>query len=104
MEYKVVITSDAEDDLDEFIRYLLYEKQSEQAASNVLDDFEATKAILSRVAGSLKLCDNPNLKEYGYRRINFLAHKYFMLYRIENNLAIVDNIFHELQDYENKMM
>ena len=43
MEYKVVITSDAEDDLDEFIRYLLYEKQSEQAASNVLDDFEATK-------------------------------------------------------------
>ena len=49
MEYKVVITSDAEDDLDEFIRYLLYEKQSEQAASNVLDDFEATKAILSMI-------------------------------------------------------
>jgi len=25
-----------------------------------------------------------------------------MLYRIEDDLAIVDNIFHELQDYENK--
>ena len=25
----------------------------------------------------------------------------FMLYRIEDFLAIVDNIFHELQDYEN---
>ena len=27
-----------------------------------------------------------------------------MLYRLEGGVAIVDNIFHELQDYENKMM
>lgn len=104
MEYKVVIASDAEDDLDGFVRYLLFEKQSTQAASNLLDDFEATKQSLSRVAGSLKLCDNPKLKEFGYRRINFLSHRYFMLYRIEGDVAIVDNIFHELQDYEKKMM
>ena len=26
-----------------------------------------------------------------------------MLYRIVDNMAIVDNIFHELQDYENKL-
>lgn len=51
----------------------------------------------------LKLCDNPKLRVLGYRRINFLSHRYFMLYRIENNIVYVDNIFHELQDYENKM-
>ena len=104
MEYKVVIASDAEEDLDGFIRYLLFEKQSTQAASNLLDDFEATKQSLSRVAGSLKMCDNPKLKEFVYRRINFLSHRYFMMYRIEGDVAIVDNIFHELQDYEKKMM
>ena len=104
MEYRVVITSDAEEELDAFIRFLLFEKKSEQAASNVLDNLEVTKQTLSRVAGSLKLCENPKLKELGYRRINFLSHRYFMLYRIEDNMAIVDNIFHELQDYENKMM
>ena len=49
MEYRVVITSDAEEDLEGFIRY-------------------------------------------------------FMLYRLEGMVAIVDNIFHELQDYENKMI
>lgn len=103
MEYKVVITPDAEEDLDRYIRYLLFEKNNGQAASNVLNDFEATKQSLSRVAGSLKLCENPKLREFGYRRINFLSHRYFMLYRIEGNFAIVDNIFHELQDYENKM-
>lgn len=104
MDYKVVITSDAEEDLDGFIRYILLEKQNEQAAKNLLDDFETTKQSLSRVAGSLKLCDNPRLKELGYRRINFLSHRYFMMYRIEDDIAIVDNIFHELQDHENRMI
>lgn len=104
MDYKVLITSDAEADLEGFIRYLLYEKRSEQAASNVLDDFEATKQTLSKVAGSLKLCDNPKLSILGYRRINFMSHRYFMLYRLEGVTAVVDNIFHELQDYENKMI
>ena len=104
MEYRVLITSDAEADLDAFIKYLLVEKKSEQAASNVLDDFEITKQNLARVAGILKLCNNPRLKELGYRRINFQSHRYFMLYRIVGDTVIVDNIFHELQDYENKMM
>ena len=84
MEYKVVVTADAEEDLNQYIRYLLMVKKS--------------------VAGSLKLCDNPRLKELGYRRINFLSHRYFMLYRIVEDIVFVDNIFHELQDYENKMI
>ena len=103
MDYKVVLMEDAEEDLDKFINFLLNVKKSEQAARNLLNDFEATKISLSNVAGSLKLCDNPRLKLLGYRRINFLSHRYFMLYRIEGNTVFVDNIFHELQDYENKM-
>ena len=103
MEYKVVITSDAEEDLDRFIQYLLFVKQNPQAAANVLNDFEKTKQNLSNNAGGMKLCDNPHLRALGYRKMHFQAHRYFMLYRIENDLAIVDNIFHELQDYENKV-
>lgn len=103
MDYRVVMMEGAEEDLDRFVVYLLFEKKNEQAARNLLDDFEKTKISLSSVAGSLKLCDNPKLKELGYRRINFLTHRYFMLYRIEGNTVFVDNIFHELQDYENLM-
>ncbi|SFU43735.1 type II toxin-antitoxin system RelE/ParE family toxin [Butyrivibrio sp. INlla21] len=103
MDYKVYITSDAEEDLNQFISYLLYEKKSEQAASNLLNDFEATKLSLSKVAGSLKLCNNSHLKALGYRRINFLSHRYFMLYRVQKKNVFVDRIFHELQDFENKM-
>lgn len=104
MDYKVVVTEDAEGDLNQYIGYLVMVKKNEQAARNVLDDFEATVRSLRSVAGSLKLCDNPRLKELGYRRMNFLLHRYFMMCRIVENVVFVDNIFHELQDYENKMM
>ena len=103
MDYKVVVTRDAEEDLESFIKYLVFEKESMQAAENVLNDYDATIESLKHVAGSLKLCDNPRLRQLEYRRINFLNHRYFMLYRIEDKGVFVDNIFHELQDYENKM-
>ena len=103
MDYKVVITKDAEDDLDCFVKYLIFEKKNMQAAQNVLDDYDATIESLKHVAGSLKLCDNPRLCLLEYRRINFLNHRYFMLYRIVDHVVFVDNIFHELQDYENRM-
>lgn len=104
MGYKVVVTSDAENDLDQFIQYLLFKKKNFQAAQNVLNGFEATKKSLAQVAESLKLCENPRLQMLGYRRINFLSHRYFMLYRIEEGIVFIDNIFHELQDYENHIM
>ncbi len=103
MEYKVVITSDAEEDLDRMIRYLIFEKQNRQAAENVLNDFVETRKTLAGAAGNLKLCDNPRLRALGYRKIHFLSHRYFMLYRLEGSQAVVDNIFHDLQDYENKI-
>ena len=103
MDYKIVMSKGAEEDIDRFVTYLLFEKKSEQAARNLINDFEATKINLTNVAESLKLCDNPKLRELGYHRINFLSHRYFILYRIENDTVYVDNIFHELQDYENKL-
>jgi len=103
MDYKVVVTRDAEEDLERFIKYLTIEKERTQAAENILNDYDATIESLKHVAGSLKVCDNSRLRQLEYRHINFLNHRYFMLYRIVDNVVFVDNIFHELQDYENKM-
>ena len=55
-------------------------------------------------AKALKYCDNPKLKELGYKRMHFLNHKYFMMLHIEDDKVIIDNIFHELQDYENYLI
>lgn len=59
MDYRVVVTRDAEEDLERFIQYLSIEKKNMQAAENVLNDYDATIESLKYVAGSLKLCDNP---------------------------------------------
>ncbi len=104
MAYKVIITSKAEDDLDRFLNYLIFYKENRKAALSVLEDFAVTKDVLAEVAGSLKMCSNHRLNGLGYRRINFQKHRYFMLYRIEGNMVIVDGIFHFLQDYENKFI
>lgn len=103
MDYRVSVTKNAENDLEDIVRYLLFDKGSIQAAENVLDDFDATIESLRHVAGSLKKCDNAKLFQLGYYRINFLSHKYFILYRIVEDEVYVDKIFHELQDYENLM-
>ena len=104
MDYKVIVTEDAETDMDRFINYLLFEKKNDQAASNLMDDFEDTIIILTHAAESFKVCENQHLLELGYRRINFKSHRYFMLYRVEDDTVYVDNVFHELQDFENKMI
>ena len=39
MDYKIVLMRDAEEDLDRFITYLLFEKKSEQAARNLLKQY-----------------------------------------------------------------
>ena len=39
MGYKIVITLEAKEDLERFIRYLAVEKENIQAAKSLLDDF-----------------------------------------------------------------
>jgi len=104
MDYRVVVTDDAFEDLDNILYYLLFVLKNEQAAENVLSDFELTKDHLSHIAGSIKLCENPKLREKGYRRLEFQKHSYFVLYRINENLVIIDAVFHDLQDFEKKMI
>lgn len=101
MDYEVIISEKAESQLDQFIRHILVVLCNEQAAASVLDDAEKTKERLSRVAGSLKLCDNPKLHTLGYRIIPFAHHRYLMIYRIDGHTAYVEGMYHELQDYEN---
>lgn len=86
--------------LDMYISYTVETLKNRQAARAILADARDTKKRLSVVADSLKICDNPVLAKHGYRKIGFARHKFVMLYRIHNNIFIVDGMFHELQDYE----
>lgn len=100
MEYDVVLSVQAQTHFREIINYLLYELQNQQAAASIADDFDNTIARLSHVAGSLKFCNDSVLRDKGYRTIHFRKHRYLMVYTVDGDRAYVEDIYHDLQDYE----
>ena len=101
--YKVVISDDALLDLRRYVEYLVRVKKNPQAASNLLDDYDETIESLRITAGSLKVCESPSMRQKSLRRINFLHHHFFLLYKVDGDTAYVTNIFHELEDADNKL-
>ena len=99
--YKVIISPYALSQLTAHHDYLLKILKNEQAAASMWADALRTIERLSVLAGSLKYCRAPQLHHLGYHIIHFKSHKYLMLYRIENQTAYIEAIYHELQDYEN---
>ena len=98
--YKVVITPHALHQLQEYHDYIRNTLLSEQAARNVWQDAFETIHRLSSVAGSMRLCSNPQLRNFGYRVIHFQSHRYVMIYRIEDDTAYIEAVYHHLQNYE----
>lgn len=99
--YDVIISPRALTQLNDYIDYIQYTLFNEQAAFDVWHDALETRDDLSGIAGSLRCCTHPRLKEYGYHIVNFKRHHYIMLYRIEGKYVYVEAIYHQLQDYEN---
>ena len=103
MNYRVIFTENALEDMDSIVEYLIIHLRNKQAASHFVDSVENGKSILSNSADSFQLCLNSKLQSMGYRKLNLEKTKYFLLYRIENSAVFVDGIYHQLQDYENKI-
>ena len=101
MAYKVIFTENAMEDMDSIVEYLLFHLRNKQAACHFIDSVE--NGVLSNSAESFQLCLNPRLRSRGYRRLNLDKTKYFLLYRTENSTVFVDGIYHQFQDYENKI-
>lgn len=91
MEYEVILSGQAKEDFRKIVHHLLYEFGNEQAATNVINDMEDTITRLSRIAGSLKLCDEPGLRA-AIACINFLS--FCAVLRIEIfHFSLLSSIF-----------
>lgn len=101
--FHVLITDDAREDLRRYRDYLLFIKKSPQAAESIVLDFRMTRQRLETIADSLVEPVSVKLRERMLRRINFVKHDYFLLYRIEHDTVYVTNMFHAREDYENKL-
>ena len=101
MVYNVEVTDYALDQLDNILNYIINQLDNPDAASAVVDDFDEAIKKLERTAGSLKLCEESELAQHGYRRYHLARHRYILLYRIDGKNVFIDRIYHELQDYQN---
>lgn len=101
MVSKVIITKFAQNQLRQYLKYILEQFKSTQAAKAVKEDALETKKQLLAVSDSLKYCDDSELKDLGYKTIHFNKHNYFFVYSVRDNIAYIEAVYHDLQDYEN---
>ena len=102
MNYKVIISAKAKQQLKDFVKYIVTNFHSKQTAKAVLEDARETRKRLASAGGSLKYCDDPELQKMGYRTIHFNRHRYFYVYEIvDQHTILISAVYHELQDYEN---
>ena len=103
MQYKIVITPTASKQLENYFMYTADVLKNPVAAKAIISDARNTKNELTNLAGSLPYCDNPKLKSQGYKKIEFLKHDFYMVFRVVEDKAVVEGMFHALQDYENAL-
>ncbi len=103
MEFEVLFSKNATLTVDYIGAYFVDELLDPSAFSSFLADLEETIDRLTFSADSLPLCENKRVALLGYRKIHLKKHRFFLLYRINGLKVIVDDIFHNLEDFENKI-
>ena len=103
MKLKVYVTASAKNDLRRYLRYVRNKLKNPSAAESIAEDFRKTKNTLSELAKSIREPESDKLKQRGLKRINFISHDYFLLDRLNGDTVEVTNMFHELEDFENKL-
>ena len=99
MAYKLFITQNAADELDEIVNYIGSCLNNPSAVISFLDKIKECYTRLSDNPKIYQLCNYHDFKEKGYRKV--VINNYVMIYRIEEESGIVYilHFFFGRQDY-----
>ena len=103
MAYRLVITDRAEYLLEQLIDYILYKFNNGSAAKHMLDCLEQLYNRLEDNPYQFAGCKDSFLQNKGYREAFFSDMDYVLIFRIEGNIVYVLGIFHQLENYKNKL-
>lgn len=103
MHYNLVVTEEMERLLDERVRYLLKEFESEQAASHLLDGIEEIYDYLETNPEIYRESQEPFLKAFQYREAKVKGMDYILIYKILQDTVYILGLFHILENYSHKM-
>ncbi len=99
MDYKVIVTKDAHDDVDEDLDYIANRLQNPIAAKNLLDKIEEAYNELAFNPYMYQECSNERLQSKGYRKV--VVKNYIIIYRVddEEKTVYVLRMFYGRRDY-----
>ena len=107
-KYQVLVAPNAKDDLDRALHYItsLYKNEAQKSAGCQTRDGRLQSHTNNPVSirwQHQRAGSEFDRRKKGLKRINLLRHSYFMLFMIDGEKVIITNIFHTLEDYENKL-
>ena len=70
------------------------------AAKAVFDDYEETKAIVSRMGDRMAIGTHPIMQKRKLRRVNFQRHQYYLIYRVKGDVCQIVRIGHSDEDLD----
>ena len=103
MAYKLNVTEHANELLDNLVYHLIYRLQNKQAAMHLLDKIDTIYDRLELNPFQFQACGDPYLAKKGYREAVVPQMDYSIIFDVRAERVNVVGIFHQLENYQNKL-
>ena len=103
MAYKLNVTEHAEGLLDNLVYHLICRLKNEQAAKHLLDSINAIYDRLEINPFQFPECRDVYLAKKGYREAIVSTMNYIIIFDVRADVINVVGIFHQLENYPNKL-
>ena len=99
MNYKVIISEKAHNDIDDALNYIINTLCNPIAAKSLLNEIEKAYSDIAINPETYAYCSDPRLRKDGYRK--FIIKNYIMIYRIDeiNKIAYIVRFFYGKRNY-----
>jgi len=98
--YKLKITTKAEEDLDEIYAYIAGEINNKTAALNLLDEIEKSILRLKKFPFSGSYVEDINLKEKRYRKLIVKNYITFYIVKEKDKKVVIMRVLYGRQNYQ----
>ena len=97
-EYKVIITPEAEDDLDRLFAYIASELKAPETAFNYVRDIRSELSTLSKLPKRFRIVDDEPWHSRGLRRMNARNFAVSFIVIEQEGFVFVQNVIYQKRD------
>lgn len=103
MTYKLNVTEHTNELLDNLVYHLIYRIKNKQAAKHPLDSIDEIYDRLENNPFQFAECRDAYLAKKGYREAVVSQMNYIIIFDVRADVVNVVGIFHQLENYLNKL-